>query len=410
LQKWVLGSDAVWHNVYTLQNGLSLGQQYSVDGLPSTLNPATTGLRNLSGRINDDGTVTLFALTSTASASGDPGADPNLLVSITDTLSFQSAADASAEQFTVLRRARAAEVLRGVSFVPLAAPTAVAGGDQSINVGQTVHLDGSGSFTSNTSSLGYAWTFASRPSASHALLSGASTSTPSFVADAPGSYVVQLVVTDPNTGLQSDPAFVEVSSLYIPPTAKAGVAQSGVDGTPVTLAGSGNDPNGLPLLGYAWSFASVPSGSSATLSNASTASASFTPDVAGTYTLALVVSDAFGSSDPATVDISVITKDDYAQEQLGAALNFVAAMPTSQFKAPGHRQSLSNLLQQAIAAIQAGDIELAQKKVNDALIRTDGYPVRGALDANGPSMDWVTNANAQESIYAALQNALSALM
>src|SRR5579863_535967 len=45
LQKWVLEGDGNWHNVYTLQNGLNRGVQYSVPGLDPSLNPATDGLR-----------------------------------------------------------------------------------------------------------------------------------------------------------------------------------------------------------------------------------------------------------------------------------------------------------------------------------------------------------------------------
>jgi len=119
LQKWVLEGDGNWHNVYTLQNGLNRGVQYSVPGLDPSLNPATDGLRSLAGMVNGDGTVTLFSATSTISASKDQGADPNLLVTITDTLSFTSPAQASSEQFTTLASAGFGEVLRGVAFVSL---------------------------------------------------------------------------------------------------------------------------------------------------------------------------------------------------------------------------------------------------------------------------------------------------
>lgn len=34
-------------------------------------------LRNISGQVNGDGTVTIYAATSTVSGSGDQGADPN---------------------------------------------------------------------------------------------------------------------------------------------------------------------------------------------------------------------------------------------------------------------------------------------------------------------------------------------
>jgi hypothetical protein len=86
LQKWSL-SAGIWHLDYTLQNGLGLGTPYSIAGLDPILYPATDGLRNLTGKVNRDGTVTIFAITSTISNSGDQGADPNRLVSITDRLS-----------------------------------------------------------------------------------------------------------------------------------------------------------------------------------------------------------------------------------------------------------------------------------------------------------------------------------
>lgn len=117
LQKWVKAY-GVWYLQYVLQNGLNLGQQYSVPNYPAALNPATDGLRNLTGRVNGDGTVTLWAITSTVSASGDQGADPNKLVSVTDVLANDDPALASYEPFTTVMSAGYGEVLRGVSFTP----------------------------------------------------------------------------------------------------------------------------------------------------------------------------------------------------------------------------------------------------------------------------------------------------
>ncbi|HEX4703629.1 MAG TPA: hypothetical protein VH352_15985, partial [Pseudonocardiaceae bacterium] len=73
------------------------------------------GLRNLTGRVNRDGTVTVWAVTSTVSGNGDLGADPNRLVAVTDRL---SATSAGSESFTTVRSARTGEVLRGVAFTP----------------------------------------------------------------------------------------------------------------------------------------------------------------------------------------------------------------------------------------------------------------------------------------------------
>jgi phosphodiesterase/alkaline phosphatase D-like protein len=123
LEKWSL-VNGVWELDYTMQNGLNLGVQYSVANgphgelYPAALNPATDGLRNLTGKVNADGTVTLYAITSTVSTSGDQGADPNKLVAITDNLAFTTASEASGETFSTLKTARYGEVLRGVSFTP----------------------------------------------------------------------------------------------------------------------------------------------------------------------------------------------------------------------------------------------------------------------------------------------------
>ena len=122
LQKWVL-NNGTWTRVYVLQNGLNLGQQYTVSNYPTSLSPATDGLRNITGKVNTDGTVTIWATTSTVSSNGDTGADPNKLVSITDVIANTSVSAAAAESFTTLRTANAGEVLRGVSLTPSAGTT-----------------------------------------------------------------------------------------------------------------------------------------------------------------------------------------------------------------------------------------------------------------------------------------------
>ena len=136
LQKWSLVAGS-WKLDYVLQNGLNLGTQYAVANYPTSLNPATAGLRNITGRVNGNGTVTIWAVTSTVSANGDQGADPNILVAITDNLANTTAAGASSEQFTVVKAANYGEVLRGVAFTPgsTVLPPAIFGA--SINYGFT---------------------------------------------------------------------------------------------------------------------------------------------------------------------------------------------------------------------------------------------------------------------------------
>ena len=118
LQKWVFDG-TTWNLAYTLQAGLDLGVTYHVPNGPGQApypDPATDGIRNLTGSANGDGTVTIWAITSTVSASGDQGADPNRLVVIKDRLKATTLP--GNERFQTLRSAGYGEVLRGVSFTP----------------------------------------------------------------------------------------------------------------------------------------------------------------------------------------------------------------------------------------------------------------------------------------------------
>jgi hypothetical protein len=127
LQKWIFNKTTnTWNLAYTLTNGLQLGVPYTVHGYPAGNNsatslpwsPATDGLRNMEGRVNRDGTATIWAITSTVSGGGDIGADPNRLVAINDRLSNTNATVAAKERFSIVRQAGFAEVLRGVAFAP----------------------------------------------------------------------------------------------------------------------------------------------------------------------------------------------------------------------------------------------------------------------------------------------------
>ncbi len=136
LQKWTFNSSTgAWQLDYVLQSGLNLGTPYQVapdhrgDRYPTGLNstdsgtdlpwaPATDGLRGLTGHVNPNGTVSLWASTSTVSGSGDQGADPNKLVKITDNLGATSASQVTYERFSTVMPATYGQVVRGVAFTP----------------------------------------------------------------------------------------------------------------------------------------------------------------------------------------------------------------------------------------------------------------------------------------------------
>jgi len=114
LQKWRLVGNT-WQLDYVLTNGLIGTVDSNLFGYDGQYPDVTTvGLRNLTGVVNYDGVVTLSATTSTSSASGDNGADPNKVVQIADKLSAttltgsvaKEAATVMGYMLTVLLRTR----------------------------------------------------------------------------------------------------------------------------------------------------------------------------------------------------------------------------------------------------------------------------------------------------------------
>jgi hypothetical protein len=110
---------------YVMNNGLKIGIPYGVRHYPAALNPATGGCRNMTGQVDEHGIVTIYAVTSTISPSGDQGADPNLLVKVRDrldaTTGLAGGGDDGGERlgnFVVIKAAKSGKVLRGVAFAP----------------------------------------------------------------------------------------------------------------------------------------------------------------------------------------------------------------------------------------------------------------------------------------------------
>lgn len=184
------------------------------------------------------------------------------------------------------------------------APVANAGPDQTVLVGATVALNGSGSSDVDGNPLTYQWTFVTVPAGSAARLSSSTIVMPTFVADLAGDYVVRLLVNDGKVNSLQDTVTITTTGGNTAPVANAGPDQSVQVGAMVTLNGSGSTDADRNPLTYNWSFVSIPSGSAATLSNPTAARPAFVADKAGSYVMQLVVNDGTVNSQPDTVTIA----------------------------------------------------------------------------------------------------------
>jgi PKD domain-containing protein len=206
-----------------------------------------------------------------------------------------------------------------------------------VAVGQAYQLDGSGSTDPQKRALTYAWTFASLPVGSAASFADPTVVNPSFIPDVAGSYMVDLVVS--NGVLESGPASITIEAgpcgvqAPVPGTLVASPGAPAV-GQVVQLsapdaadADVGGDCGLAQTLAYAWSLAAMPVGSTAALTDATSAIPSFTPDVTGDYTLALTLTDSTGLSGSATLTLTAGPCGQNAPTALLGTLNPVVTTP-----------------------------------------------------------------------------------
>ncbi len=201
---------------------------------------------------------------------------------------------------------------------PNVPPNADAGAGQSVATGDSVTLDGTASHDPDAKPqpLTYLWSFEAIPEDSELAdddITNRDQAAASFMPDVEGLYILRLTVSD---GEASSTDTVEITAVTenVAPTANAGPDITITLGHTAHLDGSASsDPDAGPsALVYQWRFVSVPSGSSlgnADITNADTATPSFTPDVTGTYVLELSVYDGEDIGyDNAAVTVNPVVK------------------------------------------------------------------------------------------------------
>ena len=195
-------------------------------------------------------------------------------------------------------------------------PTASVGADQSVPIGSTVTLPGVASAPNPARNglLTYLWKQTGGPIVTLGTPTALSTTftAPTFAAGALAQTLTfTLTVDNGALATTSAPVNVTVNSPRLAPTASAGTNQTVSTGSPVTLTGSGTDPNNPALaLTYAWAQTGGPL---VTLATPTAASTTFTaPTVADgalaqTLTFTLTVTNSatlFTTSAPVTVTVT----------------------------------------------------------------------------------------------------------
>lgn len=218
-------------------------------------------------------------------------------------------------------------------------PKADAGENVALALGGGTTLDASASelCPGTESQIVYTWSIEQAPvnSSVDDTIFGASNGSPDaknvpFTPDVVGSYVISLVVSDGETSSQPDVIVITVTSDDAAPVANAGDDVTTKVDQRAVLDGSGSsDPEGVPLE-YLWTLVESPSCSdlgATDVYDSHSETASLVPDCAGTFTIALIVSDGAHYSEPDYVNVNAgdINTTPYADAGTSTTLSACAS-------------------------------------------------------------------------------------
>lgn len=200
-------------------------------------------------------------------------------------------------------------------------PTAAAGDDQAVSVGDSVTLNGSASNAPDGNPLDYTWSLASAPGLwglqdpdgdgrhewmDWPALSNGIAIAPTFTPDQNGEYRLRLTVNDGEQSSVADEVIITASggAANTAPIADAGADQSVTVGSTVNLDGGDSSDPDNNLITFAWTIERRPLTSTATINLPSSETPSFVADVVGSYDVQLIVNDGIVNSAPDTMTVT----------------------------------------------------------------------------------------------------------
>ena len=181
---------------------------------------------------------------------------------------------------------------------PTASITAPADGAV-FTTGQGVSLTGAGADPGSHDVLSCSIAWGDGATGATAISAGQCTGTHTYATT--GAKTITVTISDDDGGSAVAMVAITITDQpNLPPTADAGADRSGTEGSPVTLNGSGSDPEGAPLT-YAWTYAAgaaVDPGATCSFGSPTAATTTFTCTDDGSYAATLSVSD--GANAPTT--------------------------------------------------------------------------------------------------------------
>lgn len=276
------------------------------------------------------------------------------------------------------------------------APVANANGPYQGNVNVPLAFDGSGSSDPDGDSLTYNWNFGDGST-------GIGIS-PSHVYTSAGIFAVSLIVNDGklNSTPSTTQANITPQQTNNPPVANAGPDQNVISGTLVALDGTGSSDLDGDTLTFQWEE-SAGNPAIGLLSNPNSASPTFTPSIAGSYSFTLTVNDGQGGSD---LDSVLITVNNASEEPICTAEADVQALISNASAPPKSLAYLKKALpfiSNACSQIKALDVVNSFKNVKSGVVNLEsaaklGASSSGVIQNLRNNVQDITNSKIDEAV------------
>jgi hypothetical protein len=201
-------------------------------------------------------------------------------------------------------------VLADITVVTNRSPVAAAGDDQTVDEGDVVTLDGTGSSDPDGDTLGYSWELLPGYTGPAVALSDATTAHPTFTPTDNGQYTFRLTVDDGNGGTATDDVVVTVDNVAPVIQSFTSPADPVPVGSLVNLSATFSDvgTNDTHTASFALDSATT-AGTVTESAGSGSATGSFTPMAAGVYTASVTITDDDGGSDTETASVPVVVYD-----------------------------------------------------------------------------------------------------
>ncbi len=197
-----------------------------------------------------------------------------------------------------------------------------------------------------------------------------------------GNPNVSIIQCEQPSGYILDGNDTDDTNPYLNPNNAAPVANAGPDqsvtvGEQATLDGSGSSDPDNDMINHDWTIVSAPVGSTAMISGTGPF-VGLTPDVAGEYTIHLIVDDGFVFSDPDEMILTVLSPEE-AIEELGSTIDdLVNSGSLSSFQGT----ILGGPLDRALRFADRGNTRVATIQLTSFKFRVRLFSFFGLLDDN----------------------------